>query len=360
MRSLKKISVVVVVAVFTAIILSCNNYPKIVINTIDVSKTITSENVPSITETFIKKLGIIDTVLLVISDEEEKQSALNFYSLANLNKISEMGQYGISSVDFKSPKYDNQYYKKDNETYFLIPDANNYNIRTFSLNDAIKGINKPVSTMMLPPELVLRYNSIWLTRDSVLIGNYRGILKSKPYRFFFRDLKTKKMTWIDNYPKINFKVESNKLSSFYSSFCGFNDDLKIFASAMQFFKRVDFVGYNGTKKIEASFKSSEKEGIAYTSNILTDKKSHLFYNASYAGKKHFYAAYADATQKDYGNNIGNMQLHIFNWDGTLYKSVQLDQMLLGNFVIDENRGLLYIVNFSKKNNKSKVLKYNLN
>jgi len=52
-------------------------------------------------------------------------------------------------------------------------------------------------------------------------------------------------------------------------------------------------------------------------------------------------------------------LYIFNYDGTLRKQLNLDRIYLGDFVVDEKRGKLYIINFGVDKYKYPIFQYDI-
>ncbi|MEY5068452.1 MAG: hypothetical protein RLZ47_314 [Bacteroidota bacterium] len=343
------------------LISSCQTGGDIVFNNDrSIIKRIFGEEIKNIEPAIIKKIGLIDTAVLIIKENDgSNPNVLNVYSLKNYKKLSAVGEYGISNLEFKSPKYDNQYYIKQGETYCKILDANNYDIREYKLRDLLEGKLILTNRIMLPSELVLRYNSIWLTSDSTLIGDYRSILTSKPYRFFIYNLKNNSADWLEFYPEIEFDFKSNKNSQVYTSFCSFSESYGRMGSAMHYIKRVDFMNFDGSGKTESVFEDSSYDSLKHKFNILSDRKSKIFYTASFAGKKYFYATCAGTTLENYIKNKGNMQLHLFDWGGRLKKVYQLDQMNLGHFLIDEKTSTMLIVKFDSSKQKHIVLKYKL-
>jgi hypothetical protein len=307
----------------------------------------------------ITSIGIIDTVLLVVTPHSA--ACFNFYALSDLRFLGKYGTRGDSSYQFMNPRYDNQFYKKDNETYFYVTDYRKNLFLKFNLEKVLKdSIVRPEWTVRLPPYLISGYASLLGWRDSLIYGS--SISSHYKGRFFVYDIKKRKTNWITNFCKVDSaKIPTRAEAYYYYAQNVFNMQKGILASSMTLFKRIDFFIPDSNKIRTSIFESAVKSPspVVKADNSLppyADTKA--YYITAYAGNNYLYALCLNWEYSNYFKENGNMELHIFSWDGQLKRICYLDQAYLGFFVVDERQNRLYAIKFSIEN-KPSILSYNL-
>lgn len=299
-------------------------------------------------------VGIMDSMLLVIDRGERP---VHFYTLQSLQPS---GSLGGAKVSVTNPFYFNQYWKESDSTYFIIADAKTNRLLKFNAHAMLHDPGAaPEWSYRLPAELIMKFNSIFLTKDSSLIGGFRSTDIKNTGRFFVYDLRTKKMKWTKDYPSTTEKIAGIYLPYYYYSFCAFNRDAQVMASAMRLFKRIDLLGADGEIRRSIVFKSTLNYVPPAGPGGSQDASAPVFYNDAFGGEKYFYATCVNKSLNDYLANKGNMELQVFDWEGHLVKLLKLDRMYLGKFAVDEKNKKLYIVNFGADREQYPVLEYDL-
>lgn len=322
--------------------------------------TLHYSNVPEIKQRTIKSIGLVDTALLVIDEFEDP--FLNFYGLSNLRYLGNYGKAGTGTGKLKTPKYDNQYSVENGRTFFFLHDAGNFVLSKVDLKSALTDSNYvPKFRVPVPPSLILRHVSLYLTKDSMLTGNYRGTEnedKGRAGRFFAYDLRTRKMNWVKYFPAVKQAVSSVQKPYYYYSHCAFNDEKQVMASAMYLFKEVDFINITSKKNTSVRF-LNETGPTPYADDYRPNGETNIFFYQSFGGKKNFYTLCLNGKNKSLFDNTSTASLYVFDWDGSLKAIVKLDQPRLGNFVVDEVNKRMYAVNFNKLPGSTTVISYNL-
>jgi hypothetical protein len=297
-----------------------------------------------------KMIGEIDGHLIIINKSQNPW--IQIVSLEENKIVSEIGNKN-DYLNLKNPYYFNRNIYFEGEHCFEVVDFQLHKIYYFSLKKAINGENSVVKIINLSLKLVKNYNSILTLDDKTFWGTYSGV--SKKYgRMFLFDSNEDSFEWISYKPIVNLNFLKSDIPYIYYCYPSFNSKRGLIAVANRFYKRVEF--FNGNNLIISSeFKDSKP--FKYVPNIMQNVNITTYYNASFAGNKYFYALCINKKQIDYVNNVGNIGLHVFNWDGTLKKIIKLDRMYLGYFAVNESTNKLYAISYVKGD--SPILIYDL-
>lgn len=306
-----------------------------------------------------RSIGIIDSFLIVT--DTYTSPFFHFYTLSNLKHIANFGLKGDSDFQLKSPQYNNQFYKERNHTFFYLTDLKKNLFLKFNLEKVLQSQNaRPEITYRLPPSLILNYSSLYFL-DNNIYGNFIGNnYNQKSGRFFIYNVNSKKLKWIKYFPNVPTKLPSYIIPYYYYSQSSFNVQKGILASAMTLFKRVDFLSVKSNKIYSTIFRGYANYVPFYDGiNLPPTYGSKTFYISSYAGNSFFYALCVNNDFRNYLSNKGNMELHVFFWNGCLNKIIYLDRYYLGWFVVDEKNKKLYVINYGEDKLKSPILYYDL-
>ncbi|SFW61550.1 hypothetical protein [Chitinophaga sancti] len=321
--------------------------------------TLKGHPVAGIDSAEISSIGIIDTVLVVVTPHTD--AYLNFYALSDLKFLGKYGTSGDSSYQFMNPRYDNQYYVKDNETYFYLTDYRKNLYLKFNLRKVLGDtIVRPEWTVRLPPYLISGYASLLGWRDSLIYGS--SISSRYKGRFFVYDIKKRKTSWIKNFSKVDsVDIPANAEAYYYYAQNALNMKKGIMASAMALFKRVDFFMLDSNKIQTSIFESAAKSPIPVVkpgNEMLPYAETRAYYITTYSGNNYFYALCLNKEYANYFQENTAMELHVFSWDGQLKKVYYLNQSYLGFFAVDEMRHRLYAIKY-RNENKPAVVVYDL-
>jgi len=307
----------------------------------------------------ISSIGIIDTVLVVVTPHSN--AYLNFYALRDLKFMGKYGTRGDSSYQFMNPRYDNQYYVKDNETYFYLTDYRKNLYLKFNFRKVLEDtIVRPEWTVRLPPYLISGYASLLGWRDSLIYGS--SISSRYKGRFFVYDIKKRKTSWIKNFSKVDsVDIPASAEAYYYYAQNAFNMKKGIMASAMTLFKRVDFVIPDSNKIQTSIFENAATRPIPVIkpgNAMMPYADTKTYYITTYGGNNYLYALCLNKEYANYFQENSNMELHIFSWDGQLKKIYYLDQSYLGFFAVDEKQNKLYTIKY-RNESKPAVVRYDL-
>jgi hypothetical protein len=329
------------------------------------SEPIVGQAVAEIYQRNAKMLGIIDTVLLVIDRSEEP--LLTFYSLRSLKCLGQYGNIGNDSWEYQNLWYYGQYFYENDSLFFFLVDSERGRFMKLNLLNILDNIKaEPVWSYVLPSDLFHRHSSIVMTKDSILFGSYLGrrIVNTggqravNTGRFFRYDISNKDLSWSEYYPHTEkISIHDQELSYYYYSFISYNPDKEIFAASMSYFKRVDFVNSDFLKLNSVTFKSFKDQ--VPDSRTPASSFTIQFYNGSFGGERYFYTFCINGHVSKYVSDTGNIELHVFLWNGELVKIVKLDRMYLGYFVVDERSEDLFVINHGKDSEANPILRYSL-
>lgn len=150
-----------------------------------------------------------------------------------------------------------------------------------------------------------------------------------------------------------------KYNYLYTSHIGIKNNKTKIASAMSSFNRIDIFDSEGV------LEKSVLEGVEFPKddiqNYLEAESSDnralmIYYNAIYTTDNYIYALYYGQPKSDYAKKSIETELRIFDWDGNPLCKMKVPDYLL-NFCIDEERGLMYGVDyFNGKNLKYDIKK----
>lgn len=295
----------------------------------------------------IKSFGKIGDYMLIVRDTINPQ-----FQLVDINKRVVRKSFGFDDEQLKNPFYFNNFWKNSTDSVsFEVIDFGTNQIKTFSLSNILYNDSLMVRNQNIPFDFIKKYYRLITLDSSVLMGSYGGRDLQKGKFFVVEDKSTK---WVPFDPVVD-NVSKNDIKYVYYSFSSYNHNKSIFASAMKYFKRVEFYSKKGDFLNESSFKN---EKLLYNAKFLQNPNTKVYYNSSFAGEKYFYCLCIDSEQANYVKNNGNMKLYVFDWEGGLNKIIKLDRMYLGDFIVDETLNRIIVQSFIK-DDKEPFIVYNL-
>ncbi|MEE1946002.1 hypothetical protein VRU48_12850 [Pedobacter sp. KR3-3] len=285
----------------------------------------------------IKSFGKLGDYMLIARDTINPQ-----FQLVDINKQTVVKSFGFDKQQLKNPFYFNNFWSNPkSDISFEVIDFGTNQIKTFSLSNVLGNDTLKIENKDIPFDFIKKYYQLLTLDSSALLGSYGGRDLKKGKFFIFEDKKTK---WVPFGPHIADPIARDDLKYIYYSFSSYNRNRSVFASAMKYFKRVEFYSKEGGLLKEISFNN---EKLNYGSGFLDHPNSSVYFNSSFAGAKYFYGLCIDSEQSNYVKNKGNMKLYVFDWEGDLKKIIKLDRMYLGNFIVDESTNKLIAQSFVK-------------
>jgi hypothetical protein len=303
-------------------------------------------------------VGIADSVLIVLDKSSSK--LINLYGLGDYRFLADFGKPGETPWNLSSPWYYGQHLREKDSLYCMIADTKNNRLHKINISNVLStnGAASLAWSAWLPRAIILGFNSVFLTGDSLLIGSYRGNATASTGRFFRYDIRSGKLDWSGYYPRVEKRVKDEHMPFLYYSFCGFNNEKQLMAASMNLFDRLDIVNTDVTQVVAALPKSS-KNYTPSTEELPADRQTKIFFNEVYTTDKFIYALKFDDKLGNYINNTGNMKLCIFSWDGALQQAVELDRAALGKLAVDEKRKKAIIINFCRDRDIAPLVEYDL-
>lgn len=344
--------------VITIVILGCQSInEKKITNIPKATQNIILKGVPvkAINNVHIRSIGIIDTAIIVIN--ENKQPLVELYSKNTFSKLAAFGYMGNTDTSVNYPIYENQYWKTGNGIEFFFMDATKGYYLNLSLKDILnkKGITN-AKKKFIPSKIARDFLYMFKTEDNHLVGNhFENTIKG---RFFDYDVTNNKIelhAYLNDHEK---PIPENMLYEYNYSFGACKPGSDLFAFSMKYCKRIDFIDYSNSKKYYAVFAGSKEYPSSIRRN-LNSNDFHSYYTRSFGGEKYLYSFCINNKYLNYLKNKGNMELHIFSWEGELMKVVSLDRIHLGGFIVDEKNKILYCLNLEKDRVQTPILKYDL-
>lgn len=301
-------------------------------------------------------IGLVDTTLMVVNNSGN--AVLSFYALSDLAKIADFGNANDKQGTLLRPKYSNQFFSEAGKVEFYIADTKRHSLQRYALADVLADGNaRPLWQTYLPPAIASSYVSIFVAPDSTLLGNQFGDGKGRG-RFFRYDMESDKISWTPYYPKSDLVIPDKDLSNYYYSQCAYDQSSGSMLSAMYHFKRLDVINTSNMASKAMIFRREKDEVPSYqpTGERNNPKR---YYSFVFGASKYFYAYCINAHLSDYLGNVGNMEVHVFTWEGGLKGVFKLDRMHLGRFVVDEKKEKLYAVNYGQDKDEHPILSYDL-
>ncbi|MEJ5054100.1 hypothetical protein [Sphingobacterium sp. MYb382] len=302
-------------------------------------------------------LGLVDTFLVLINKYDK--SRFQIYDAYNSELVFEYKD----TLDIKNPFYFNRFYRNNGDLMFEIVDFSNNILYTFveTKSDSQVAMFVINSTDFIPMKLVnrfYRYFSLDLNR-TIYFGAYLGREKSAGRYFYHKSKTPSEIEWIsfENSPHNSTNILISDLPYINYSYLSFNEDKKILGAGFKFFKSLEFMNIKGEVFKKSQFVGSGN--FEYKANILTVEEMPIFYNASFATKEYLYLLCVNSTQKRYNDNKGNIELHVFSWDGELKFAAKLDRMKVGEFVVNESTNELFLLSYIESDKNNPIIKYDI-
>ncbi|MDO8995652.1 hypothetical protein [Sediminibacterium sp.] len=310
---------------------------------------------------YIKMLGLADTIAVVIEDSARPR--IRYFDLIGEKELGSFISDKSNSMTLVNPIYFNQfYYRKGRLFYNLIDLKKNY-ILNIDLGKSMLDSNYQFdSKRFLPYNLVLKFNSLFITNDSSYIGTYRGnrdVKKNIGGKLFLYNILTNELNFSSYYPEVSHErlMQKNEYPNYYYNYSCFNENKQILASFNKLFHQVDFVDLRNKKQL--SVINNEKYFPPNIDSAFPIKLStQEFYYSVFAGEKYAYGLCLNGPHKRFIEDSGGTELHLYEWDGTFKKIIKLDKSRLISFFVIEKSGLLFATHYSEKFGYS-IIKYNI-
>jgi len=337
------------------LIVSCNRTRTTIITEKDLPRIAISCSgaLSYLDKTVPQSIDIVGQKLVVL--EKYDYPFIKVYNLEQGKKDLEFGSKNNPKWTLNEPILSGHSMAEDKSDKLYVTDAKSNQFLTFDLSDTFNV--KPVNSVSIPMNLVLRFSNIYKLESNKYWCTYLGA--DRRGRFYLYDNVTHKTKWLTYSPQTNKFIAVTDMPYYYYSYTSYNDQQKVLGAAMKFFKRVEFYDSNGRLTQVSVFKPFDSIAPAYTKNIVQNPNQMIYYNESFAGKKYFYTTCVNAKAGNYSNNIGKMEVHVFDWTGTLKKIIELDKMFLGSFAVDERKNKMYIISFIKSDQLAPILTYDL-
>ena len=303
-------------------------------------------------------IGIADSILIVLDNSTPK--LVNLFGLSNYRFLSDFGKSGEDPWNLRNPWYYGQSLKEKDSLYCIMGDSKSNKLLKINLSNILVSNGETSLTWFawLPRAIILSFNALFLTGDSLIIGSYRGNATEKNGRFFRYDLRSGQLNWSSYYPKFESRVPNDQIPFLYYSFCGFNNAKQLMVASMNLLDRLEIVNAN-LHAVVAALPESSPAYEPSVDDLPAGRQTKIFFNEVYTTDRFIYALKFNDKLGNYITNTGNMMLYIFTWDGELKQVVELDRAALGKLTVDEKQKKAIIINFCSDRSSAPLVEYDL-
>lgn len=282
---------------------------------------------------FANKVGLYDSLLIVIDIKNENNDFIQFYRSNDYTFLGSFGRKGRGPNEFQSVEFLNQYQKGG--MWILDPVMRSFKL--YSVKSMLDSISpEPEITYDIPGSLGI-VTGMYFISDSILMG----ISRNGMGRLFIWNPKNNRIHYVENFPKLSHLPKNQNIlnATLYYSYLGIKPDNSGIISAMDMFKRIDCFDSYGNIDLSIEFSNRKKNTpklYEYPDKFF-DENTYQYLSV-FVTKNHIYALY-------YGDKIkkGEWELasviHVFDMKGNLESIYKLTVPII-NFAVDEKNKVI--------------------
>lgn len=297
---------------------------------------------------------VADSMLLIV--DRNANPAINIYSLKNSRKIISTGKRGNGPFEFITPKLEGASYTLNDSLFIYVSDFNAHILYRLNISKLLSGHPNHFEKIDdIHHSIAPGWQEMYPIDDRRVIGN----LWYGNGRIFIWDRKSQNVTLIANFPKTSISLTQDNIGYFYSNFGGYNPTRKIFASAMQTFKQVDFFDSNGSVLKTLKFEKDKKHPEFKPDGPLFPLDYTFYFGRTYSTQNFFFALSQNKKADQSTPSTGSYELHVFNWDQEFIGKWNFTRPNIGPFAVSEKNKKLYAINYGEDMEDYPIIVYDL-
>ncbi|MBX2915958.1 MAG: hypothetical protein KF856_11880 [Cyclobacteriaceae bacterium] len=297
---------------------------------------------------------ISDSLLLLI--DRNADPAINIYSLKDLKKIAATGKRGKGPFEFVTPKLEGATFALHDTLYTYVSDFNAHILYRLNITKLLVGKADHFEKIDdIHHEIAPGWQELYPIDERKVIGN----LWYGDGRVFVWDRINQSVKLIPNFPKTAVPLSKDKVGFFYSNFGGYSREKKVFASAMQTFKRVDFFDSNGLLTKTFKFEKDKAHPQFRDDGPLFPLDYTFYFGRTYSSSNFFFAVCQNKKADQSIPSQGNYELYVFNWDKNFIGKWNFTRPNLGPFAVSERNKKLYAINYGADMEDYPIIVYDL-
>lgn len=297
---------------------------------------------------------VADSMLLLV--DRNADPAITIYSLKNSKKITSTGKKGKGPFEFITPKLEGPSYTLNDSLYIYVSDFNAHILYRLNISELLAGDPNPFEKIDdIHHTIAPGWQEMYPIDDRRVIGN----LWFGNGRVFIWNRVTQNVKFIPNFPKTSVALTQDNVGYFYSNSGGYNPKRKVFASAMQTFKQVDFFDSNGTLLKTFKFEKDKKHPEFKSEGPLFPPDYVFYFGRTYSSTNFFFALSQNKRADQSVKSSENFELYLFNWDQNFIGKWNFVQSNIGPFAVSEKNKKLYAINYGEDMEEYPILVYDL-
>lgn len=291
------------------------------------------------------------------------QYFFKIYNIETLSEIGEICKRGKGPNEFPSFLILNQYETCGIDLCIWVHDLNVGKLTKVNVKESLEKGETVVLNEIATKSQSSFFNA-FVIDSSLVVGRSTNSIIDMNRLQLYNPINDSIIRTIPLFPKIdvtrsnddiNFRMV--KYNPLYVGSIGLKPDKTKIASAMTSFNRIDIFDVNGDlyKSIVEGPEIPE-----YLKNYLNSDEDNsestlqYFYSSIFTSNNFIYALYIGQMLSEYGGKSIPTQLRIFDWEGNPLVRININDYLF-SFTIDENRGLLFGVDYYNE----KLLRYDI-
>jgi len=296
---------------------------------------------------------VADSLLLLV--DRNADPAINIYNLKNLKKIASAGKRGNGPFEFITPKLEGSSFTLNDTLYAYISDFNAHILYRLNISKLLAGIPDEFEKIDdVHYTIAPGWQDMFPVNDKIVIGN----LWYGDARMFIWNRNNQTVKFIPNFPEAKVHIPKDKIGYFYANFVGYNPKKKIFASAMQTFKQVDFFDSAGNHLKSLKFEKDNLHPEFKSDGSLFPPDYNFYFGRTYSTSSYFFAL-SQNRRADQPAPSNNFELYLFSWDQEFRGKWILSRPNIGPFTVSERNKKLYAINYGNDMEEFPIIIYNL-
>ncbi|MBX2897136.1 MAG: hypothetical protein KF763_16940 [Cyclobacteriaceae bacterium] len=300
-------------------------------------------------------IELISDSLLLLADRNA-DPAMAIYSIHNKKKLATTGKRGKGPFEFISPKLESSVFNLNDSLYIYVSDFNAHILYRLNISKLLLGrLNHFEKIDDIHHEIAPGWQELYPVDDRSVIGN----LWYGNGRVFIWDRVSQTVKFTPNFPKTSIPLSMDKVGYFYSNFGGYNRKKKVFASAMQTFKQVDFFDSNGSLSKTFKFEKDKPHPQFKDDGPLFPPDYTFYFGRTYSSSNFFFALCQNKKADQSIPSNTNYELYVFNWNQEFIGKWKLERPNLGPFAVSEKNKKLYSINYGEDMEDYPIIIYDL-
>lgn len=297
---------------------------------------------------------IADSLMLIV--DRNNDPSISIYSLNQSRKIVSTGKRGNGPFEFITPKLEGASYTLNDSLFIYVSDFNAHILYRLNISKLLSGHPNHFEKIDdIHHSIAPGWQEMYPIDDRRVIGN----LWYGDGRVFIWDRITQTVKFTPNFPKTSVALTQDNVGYFYTNSGGYNPTRKIFASAMQTFKQVDFFDSNGSVLKTLKFEKDKKHPEFKPDGPLFPLDYTFYFGRTYSTQNFFFALSQNKKADQSTPSTGNYELHVFNWDQEFIGKWNFTRPNIGPFAVSEKNKKLYAINYGEDMEDYPIIVYDL-